>query len=191
MTFINSLDALSNKITLTKYDPPAPELLITDQECIRIAFLDTEISESYLYLDNVKAQQHNTGSEIARDNLKEDVLGNDLAKAPKFSGDISLIYSTELSSGDISTTALQFVKRGKFYQRIVNNPVQDVVDGYEIVNFSSGVDFSSGYGFDIIVTNLGDEEGMNSAMTDVFGVGATGIEYIPPRQVMVRLSYDF
>ena len=102
-----------------------------------------------------------------------------------------MIYSTELSSGDISTTALQFVKRGKFYQRIVNNPVQDVVDGYEIVNFSSGVDFSSGYGFDIIVTNLGDEEGMNSAMTDVFGVGATGIEYIPPRQLMVRLSYDF
>ena len=42
MTFINSLDALSNKITLTKYDPPAPELLITDQECIRVAFLDTE-----------------------------------------------------------------------------------------------------------------------------------------------------
>ena len=42
MTFINSLDASSNKITLTKYDPPAPELLITDQECTMIAFLDTE-----------------------------------------------------------------------------------------------------------------------------------------------------
>ncbi len=42
MTFINSLDASSNKITLTKYDPPAPELLITDQERTMIAFLDTE-----------------------------------------------------------------------------------------------------------------------------------------------------
>ena len=42
MTFINSLDSSSNKITLTKYDPPAPELLITDQECTMIAFLDTE-----------------------------------------------------------------------------------------------------------------------------------------------------
>ncbi len=158
---------------------------------MNLAFLDTEINKSYLYLDNVKAQQYSTGSEIARDALKEDVLGNDLAKAPKFSGDVSLIYSTELASGDISTTALQYIKRGKFYQRIVNNPVQDVVDGYEVINFSSGVDFSSGYGFDIIVTNLTDEEGMNSAMTDVFGVGATGIEYVPPRQAMVRLSYDF
>ena len=156
-----------------------------------LAFLDSEITKSYMYLDNVKAQQHGTGSEIARDNLKEDVLGNDLAKTPKFSGDLSLIYTKELSSGDVSTTALQLVKRGKFYQRIVNNPVQDVVDGYEVINFSSGVDFSSGYGFDIIVTNVGDEEGMNSAMTDVFGVGATGIEYIPPRQLMVQLSYDF
>jgi hypothetical protein len=28
-------------------------------------------------------------------------------------------------------------------------------------------------------------------MTDVFGVAATGIELIPPRQVMTRLSYNF
>jgi iron complex outermembrane receptor protein len=77
---------------------------------MNLAFFHTEISKSYLYLDNVKAQQHGTGSEIARDALKEDVLGNDLAKAPKFSGDISLIYSTELASGDTSSTALQYIK---------------------------------------------------------------------------------
>jgi hypothetical protein len=28
-------------------------------------------------------------------------------------------------------------------------------------------------------------------MTDVFGVAGTGIELIPPRQVMGRLSYNF
>jgi hypothetical protein len=28
-------------------------------------------------------------------------------------------------------------------------------------------------------------------MTDVFGVAATGLEYIPPRQMMTRLSYKF
>jgi hypothetical protein len=28
-------------------------------------------------------------------------------------------------------------------------------------------------------------------MTDVFGVAATGIELIPPRQMMARISYDF
>jgi len=28
-------------------------------------------------------------------------------------------------------------------------------------------------------------------MTDVFGVAGTGIEYIPPRQIMGRVSYNF
>jgi hypothetical protein len=28
-------------------------------------------------------------------------------------------------------------------------------------------------------------------MTDVFGVAASGLELIPPRQIMTRISYDF
>jgi|TARA_B100001094_G_scaffold6459_1_gene5725 iron complex outermembrane receptor protein len=156
-----------------------------------LGFLDTEVTKSYLYLDNVKAQQYSFGSELDREALRENVIGNDLPKSPKFTGDVSLIYTTDLSSGNIFNSALQFVKRGKFYQRIVNNPVQDVVEGYEIFNISAGVDYSSGWSFDIMVNNIGDEDGMNSAMTDVFGVGATGIEYIPPRQIMTRVSLDF
>ena len=155
------------------------------------AYLDSEITSSFEYLDNAKAQQYSFGGESNRYALREDVKGNELAKTPEITADISLIYSTQLASGDVLNSSLQFVKRGKFFQRIVNNPVQDPVDGYEIINFSSGVDYASGWGFDIMVTNVGDEDGMNSAMTDVFGVGATGIEYIPPRQVMTRLSYDF
>ncbi|MDC3151244.1 TonB-dependent receptor, partial [SAR86 cluster bacterium] len=155
------------------------------------AYLDSEITSSFEYLDNAKAQQYSFGGESNRYDLREDVKGKELAKTPDITADISLIYSTQLASGDVLNSSLQFVKRGKFFQRIVNNPVQDPVDGYEIINFSSGVDYASGWGFDIMVTNVGDEDGMNSAMTDVFGVGATGIEYIPPRQLMTRISYDF
>jgi iron complex outermembrane receptor protein len=155
------------------------------------AYLDSEITSSFEYLDNAKAQQYSFGGESNRYALREDVKGKELAKTPDITADISLIYSTQLASGDVLNSSLQFVKRGKFFQRIVNNPVQDPVDGYEIINFSSGVDYASGWGFDIMVTNVGDEDGMNSAMTDVFGVGATGIEYIPPRQLMTRISYDF
>ena len=155
------------------------------------AFLDSEITESFEYLDNVKAQQHYFGGEAARFALKEDVLGNELAKTPEFTTDLSLIYNTTLASGDVFSSALQYVYRGKFFQRIVNNPVQDVVDSYQVFNFTAGIDYSNGMGFDLIIRNVGDEDGMNSAMTDVFGVGATGIEYIPPRQIMTRISYDF
>ncbi|GIS33295.1 MAG: hypothetical protein Ct9H90mP4_12090 [Gammaproteobacteria bacterium] len=42
-----------------------------------------------------------------------------------------------------------------------------------------------------MLLNATDEDGMNSAMTDVFGVAGTGIELIPPRQVMGRVSYEF
>ncbi len=158
---------------------------------VNFAYLDSEITSSFEYLDNAKSQRYSFGNESDRYDLREDVKGKELAKTPDITADISLIYSTQLASGDVLNSSLQFVKRGKFFQRIVNNPVQDPVDGYEIINFSSGVDYASGWGFDIMVTNVGDEDGMNSAMTDVFGVGATGIEYIPPRQVMTRLSYDF
>ena len=155
------------------------------------AYLDSEITSSFEYLDNAKSQRYSFGNESDRYDLREDVKGKELAKTPEITADISLIYSTQLASGDVLNSSLQFVKRDKFFQRIVNNPVQDPVDGYEIINFSSGVDYASGWGFDIIVRNIGDEDGMNSAMTDVFGVGATGIEYIPPRQLMTKISYDF
>ena len=42
MTFIKSIINDSNKILLKKYGPPAPELLISDQSSIRVAFVDTE-----------------------------------------------------------------------------------------------------------------------------------------------------
>ena len=42
MTFIKSIQTGENKIILKKLGSPSPELLITDLECISIAFLDTE-----------------------------------------------------------------------------------------------------------------------------------------------------
>ena len=42
MTFIKSIINDSNKILLKKYGPPAPELLISDQGNIKVAFVDTE-----------------------------------------------------------------------------------------------------------------------------------------------------
>ena len=44
---------------------------------------------------------------------------------------------------------------------------------------------------DLIALNVTDKDGMNSSMTDVFGVAGTGIELIPPRQIMARIGYTF
>ena len=42
MTFIRSIRSDSRDITLKEYGSPAPELLITDQDTVSVAFLDTE-----------------------------------------------------------------------------------------------------------------------------------------------------
>ena len=36
-----------------------------------------------------------------------------------------------------------------------------------------------------MILNASDKDGVNSSMTDVFGVAGTGIELIAPRQFMV------
>ena len=131
------------------------------------------------------------GEEDLRYGLRENVKGNKLAKTPEFTADASLVYETDLASGNYMTAILQYVKRGKFEQRVSNNPAVDSIPGYDIVNLTIGVEFQNNMSIDFMLLNATDEDGINSSMTDVFGVAATGLELIPPRQIMTRISYDF
>jgi iron complex outermembrane receptor protein len=159
---------------------------------VNLAFIDSEVTSDYMVLDNVDAFQYSAeGEELIRYGLRENVKGNKLAKTPESTADISLIYSKDLPSGNIFNTALQYVKRGEFEQRVSNNPAVDFVDSYSIVNFSIGIDYANDWSLDFIFLNMTDEDGVNSSMTDVFGIAATGIELIPPRQIMTRISLDF
>ena len=83
------------------------------------------------------------------------------------------------------------VHRGDFQQRVFNNPFVDNVEDYTIYNLSLSYELSEQIGLNIIALNISDEDGMNSSMTDVFGVAGTGIKLIPPRQIMGRISYNF
>jgi iron complex outermembrane receptor protein len=76
-------------------------------------------------------------------------------------------------------------------QRIFNNPSIDTVDDYSVVNLTLSLELDESWGVDLMAMNLFDEDGINSKMTDVFGVNATGLEYIPPRQIMGRVKYSF
>ena len=158
---------------------------------MNLGFIDSEVSSDFEVLDNVLAFQYFFGEEALRYDLRENVNGNELAKTPDFTADISMTYETELPSGNSLTSVFQFIKRGEFMQRVNNNPSVDRVPDYQIFNISVGLDFKNDLSLDFILLNAGDEDGLNSAMTDVFGVAATGLEYIPPRQIMTRLSYKF
>tara|TARA_Y100001936_G_C16075749_1_gene673884 strand:- start:290 stop:2602 length:2313 start_codon:yes stop_codon:yes gene_type:complete len=158
---------------------------------MNLAFLNSEVKSDYDVLDNVDAYQYFFGEEDLRYGLRENVKGNKLAKTPEFTADVSLVYETDLSSGNYMTAIFQYVKRGKFEQRVSNNPIVDSIPAYDIVNLTVGIDFKNDMSVDFMLLNATDEDGINSSMTDVFGVAATGLELIPPRQIMTRISYDF
>jgi len=102
-----------------------------------------------------------------------------------------LVYETDLKSGYAMTAIFQYIKRGKFEQRVSNNPIVDSIPAYDAINLTVGFDFNNDMGLDLMLLNASDEDGINSSMTDVFGVAATGLELIPPRQFITRISYNF
>ena len=157
--------------------------------CIR-----DRVTSDYEVLDNVDAYAYFFGEEDIRYGLRENVRGNMLAKSPESSADLNLIYETGLASGNDLKAVLQIIKRGDFMQRVSNNPVVDAIDSYTVINLSVGIEYPETYPVskvDLILLNASDKDGVNSSMTDVFGVAATGIELIAPRQFMVRLSKNF
>ena len=159
---------------------------------LNMAFLDSEVTSDYDVLDNVDAYQYFFGEEDLRYGLRENVRGNELAKSPDFTADLSMVYETELSSGRLFTAILQYVHRGEFQQRVSNNAAVDAIDSYDLLNFTASLDFlNDDWGVDFKILNATDEDGVNSSMTDVFGVAATGLELIPPQQYMVRISRNF
>ena len=168
--------------------------LLTDEWILdmNLSFLNSEVTSNYMVLDNVDAYQYFFGQEDLRYGLKENVKGNELAKSPEFSADISLTYETVLASGSLLTGIMQYVQRGDFQQRVSNNAIVDAIDSYDLLNLTASIDFvGDRWGLDFRVLNATDEDGVNSSMTDVFGVAATGLELIPPRQVMIRLSLSY
>ena len=106
--------------------------------------------------------------------------------------DVTLSYEEEFPSGSVLSTSLGWVYRGDFMQRVNNNPLIDPIDAYTIINFTASFQpAGSPVSYDFMIMNATDEDGVNSSMTDVFGANATGLELIPPRQIMGRVTAKF
>ena len=180
---------------------------ITDRFTVdaRLAWLETEISESHLALDNVRSDEATNALlphcnfnifcddiQRARAEAVTDVEGNELAKTPNFTADVTLRYSGRLGELADFEGSVQYLYRDGFQHRIFNNPKTDDVPSYDIVNLMLTIrpDAWPWY-IDLMGMNLADEDGINARFTDVFGVGSTGDELIAPRQYMVRFGMEF
>ena len=170
----------------------------------RLAWLETEIKDDHLALDNVESEAATNALlaqgfdlfgpeiQIARALQVENVKGNELAKTPGFTGNLALTYDADIGSWGTFKGTFSYTYRGDFQHRIFNNPKTDSVDSYVTIDLVMRFAPNDGiWRVELIGKNLTDEDGINARFTDVFGVGATGDELIAPRQYMVRLGVDF
>jgi iron complex outermembrane receptor protein len=171
----------------------------------RMAWLDTEITSDHLALDNVQSEASGNALlgqgfdlfsdeiQIARANQIQNVNGNELAKTPSFTGNLSLNWTKELEAWGEMRSTLQYTYRGDFKHRIFNNADTDIVPSYDVLDLVVGFypGASETWHVELVAKNLTDEDGINARFTDVFGVGATGDELIGPRQLMVRFGMNF
>ena len=158
---------------------------------LRISTLDTEITADYEALDNIKSERYFFGEEPERYNLRENLKGNRLAKSPEFTANFGLQYNGKLKSGVPLRATAEVIHRGDFQQRVFNSPYVDQVDSYTVVNLTTSIEINDTAGIDFMILNASDKDGVNSAMTDVFGVAGTGIELIPPRQFILRVRKSY
>jgi iron complex outermembrane receptor protein len=172
---------------------------------VKLASMQSEVSADYLALDNrlliedvfladgvtpAKEEIHGASRDVAR--FLQNLSGNELAKTPGLTADISLGFEDQMKDGAYIGANLQYTYRGEFEQRVFNNPEVDTVDSYDLINLTVSYDNPDEvWGLDLIAYNMLDEDGVNSAMTDVFGVNETGFQYVAPRQLMARFRYSF
>jgi iron complex outermembrane receptor protein len=172
---------------------------------VKLAAMESEVSADYLALDNrlliedvtladgvtpAKEEIHGATRDVER--FLQNLNGNELAKTPGLTADITLSYEDELQNGGFVVASVQYTYRGEFEQRVFSNPEVDTVDAYDLLNLTVSYDEPDEvWGVDLMAYNLLDEDGINSAMTDVFGVNETGFQYVAPRQLMARFRYNF
>lgn len=170
-----------------------------------MSWLETEITADHFALDNVQSDiatnallgqgvnQFSDQVQIARAAEITNVKGNELAKTPSFTANLSLTWQKYIKNRGEISNSLQYTYRGEFKHRMFNNPLTDKVPDYEVIDLVMGYspDSNSDLNYEIVAKNLTDENGTNARFTDVFGVGATGVELIGPRQIMLRVKKSF
>ena len=170
-----------------------------------LSWIETEITADHFALDNVQSDiatnallaqgvnQFSDQVQIARAAEITNVKGNELAKTPNFTANFALTWEGYVENWGELSNSLQYIYRGDFKHRMFNNPLTDMVPDYEVLDFVLGFTPQSNNDlrFEFVAKNLTDEDGTNARFTDVFGVGATGVELIGPRQIMLRVQMSF
>ncbi|MXP24970.1 TonB-dependent receptor [Altererythrobacter indicus] len=139
----------------------------------------------YLYWMNFNAAVE------ARDGARQNINGNKVPKIPNFSGQAAITYTNRIADGDFTARA-QIIYRGKYNYRLFNNSEYDITPSYKQVNLFFKYDPEQlPVDFSFTVTNLFDVAGVNSRFSDPYGSAQTMQTYIPPRQAIFTVGFEF
>ena len=119
--------------------------------------------------------------------------GNTPPKLPKIMARLGLSNTHDFSDGGVLSSRVEYIHRGKMQSRVFNNPEFDTVPSYDVVNlYFSYVMANRPVSFNLIVSNLFDENGINNVFNNPFGIWSTSNEYIPPLEVIgsVRFAWE-
>ena len=106
---------------------------------------------------------------------------------------LGLSNTHDFSDGGVLSSRVEYIHRGKMQSRVFNNPEFDTVPSYDVVNlYFSYVMANRPVSFNLIVSNLFDENGINNVFNNPFGIWSTSNEYIPPLEVIgsVRFAWE-
>ena len=125
--------------------------------------------------------------------------GNDVPKLPSVTGNLTLTKTFSLASGSMLQPSVNFVYRGSFEARVFNEPGIDQVPDYLLLNARLRfVPARGAWELAIAGSNLTNKAGVSSRFIDAFGIatdaGGRGVitqEYVPPRQVMATVHFNF
>jgi len=121
-----------------------------------------------------------------------DVYGHQLPKVPPFTGNIALQHKYVFGDGATLTSGIHLTYRNPYYFRIYNDPTTDRVPAQRQINANfSYVAASKRWHVDFLIVNLTDSDSINSRYSDNFGTFITANYYVPPRQFIGRIGYNF
>ena len=130
--------------------------------------------------------------ERIRMNNANNLNGNKPPKLVDLTARVALTNTHTFSDGSELSSRVEYVHRGDFQARIFNHPRVDSVPSYDLVNLYFAYDMGNmPVSFNLSVTNIFDEDGVNNVFTNPYGLWTTSREYIPPREVIGSVRYSW
>ena len=166
-----------------------------------VAWQDGEIQDTVQSVDTVDFREAlapgvglftDAGFDVRYDlATNQDLVGNMPAKMPDWMSRVALTNESTVAGGAL-VSRFEVVHRGEMQARVFNNPLVDTIPDYTIANLTFDYEMANyPVTLRLLVSNITDEEGINNVFSNPYGVLATSNEYIPPREVMFSVRYDW